>query len=435
MAFNKIRGQQIKNGAITGAHIQNNVIGKEHLAQSAIKSILESKLVVDYVQLANPIDVTTSTSSLDITISGEPVAESNATDLGVLLGKKVIIRNAATGEPIYNPNHKHEVFGKLSHDGSKYTIAFGCYESNQEFTPYTFTEEVSLNVQYAQRFTLASVDEMFAANEKFVDGAVDVTAALKIKELQQKLEKLTTDSTEGTEALRQAIQEQIDTINDVIGKDATPETYVQTEDEAPQPDKTYYTKNLEEYVQADTQSGFTPEVTYYEKVEAVEATGIKAVLAKYATDIDANNKAIQKNAEEIEALKAADTTINEKITALEGKDTEIEGKITDLEAADAELAKKLAAHKKYVVQIDALASKTQVELPEGMLFKKLTGDAGLYEDCLYVYVNGLLQAEDINFTQIEDDTHLGYCKGILFGDDQLVEGDVVVIKWINEVVE
>lgn len=383
MAFNKVRGQQIKNGSISG----------EHLAKSAIQAVLSNKLIVDYVQIAQPITVPESSSSVTVQISGTPVEVDNTTDLGILLGKKVIIRNTETGEPIYNPDHKHEVFGKLTHsEDTGYTLSFGCYEIDGSFTTYEFSKETQIDIQYAQRFTLATVDEMFASNEKFVDGAIDVTTAIKIKEIQEKLDKLAGDSTEGIDEVKKALQDQIDAIKEVIGKDAIEESYQLTEDETYDSSKTYYKKEVESYVQIAGESEFIAGEVY-EKIPAQDPTGIKGILKEY------------------------------------------EDRISDLENTDNEIAKKLESYKKYIVQIDESASKSEVLLPNEMRFKKLEGNNGLYEDNLYVYINGLLQAEDINFNQIEDDNNPNLCKGVSFTDDQLMEGDVVIIKWINETIE
>lgn len=420
MAFNKIRGQQIKNGAITAAHIQNNTINGDHLAQSAIQAVLNSKLVVDYVQLAQPITVPETGMSAIVPISGDPVATGNLTDLGVLLDKKVIVRNAETGDAIYNPDHKHEVFGRLTHDGSQYTLEFGCYETDGSFTAYEFPTETKLDVQYAQRFTLATVDEMFAANEKFVDGAVDVTTAIKIKELQEKLEKLAGDSTQGIEDIRIALQEQIDAIKEVIGTDATEDSYVLTEDQSYDGSKTYYKQDSNSYVEIAGEHEFIAGGVY-EKIPGEPATGIKAILAEHESRLDGHDA----------KLAEVDTTLAAHQTKLDEHDNRLEA----LEKAEEEVAKKLGSYKKFVAKIDAQSSKTEILLPDGMLFKKLVGVDGLYEDNLYVYVNGLLQAEDINYQQIEDDTHTGFCKGVMFVDDQLMEDDIIIVKWINEVVQ
>ncbi len=335
MQLSQIRGSQIKNGSILSSHIKDNQVTGLHLDQTAIQKVLQSKLVVDYVQLSSPLVISEAATSATIDISNKKaVASEDTNSLGVLLGKKVVIRNAETGDVIYNPeeDHKHEVYGRLTFADDVYTIEFGCYEENGEFTPFEIPAGTKLDVQYAQRFNLANVDEMFAANEKFVDGAVDVTTALKIKELEAQLAELDGQLGEDVEALKTELETQIEEIKNTIGNASTDET---------------------------------------------EATGIIA---------------------DIESL---------------------ETKVADIHY-----------HRSLLVQIDDAFVGSTIQLPDRSFAKlsvEIEGSSNMFELGVNVYVNGILQALNINYT--EEESSDGYCSGITFEEDCIIEGDVILLEW------
>lgn len=187
MAFNKIRGQQIKLGQITSDHIEGklseSVLDIDFVSHSG--EILSQKLVVDYVQkLGLTVNANSQGTTFDLAIA--PAATVN--DLGVILKTqrdyKVIVRNASTGEPLMDSLGR-EVFGYLTgFSEGTYTLTLNVKdEGTQNDVEYTATEEVDIDIVFPQRFTLQSVSEMFAANTKFVDGAADVTTHLNIDQI------------------------------------------------------------------------------------------------------------------------------------------------------------------------------------------------------------------------------------------------------------
>jgi hypothetical protein len=89
------------------------------------------------------------------------------------------------------------------------------------------------------------------------------------------------------------------------------------------------------------------------------------------------------------------------------------------------------SHKKYTYTMTS--NQTQVILPNGEYFNisGATGSGSVATDTVQVYVNGILQANGINFTELEDTEDTTKGVGVDFGTEELVSGDVVVIEWVE----
>lgn len=207
----KIRGEQIQDRSIQGANILQQTLTNEHFAPAAAiaeskldinwhahTEILQDKKIVDYVQ-ANSIKAS-GVAVMDLesqlaAIAGIPQATSTNSVEGIIVDypKNVIpFRDSVTGEPIVAEigGIDYEVIGRMEFDGalSKYVVRFYTASgTNGAEQPYDIGTQVNIDIQYAQRFNLASVSEMFAANEKFVHGAADVTAYLNIEQVAKDL--------------------------------------------------------------------------------------------------------------------------------------------------------------------------------------------------------------------------------------------------------
>lgn len=195
MALIKIRGEQIQAEALTNAHIAANAAIDESKINVDwavhYSNALAIKKLLDYVQ-KNGIAVEAAVSSIDNIIdAANPKADDNGTDLGVIVTdndlkdkNKVIVRNNVTGEPV-DDGAGGEVFGRVTWDAALNDAAGGFklsfYKSDE--TVYTFATAETVDIQYIQRFNLRDVDEAFSMNEKFVDGAADITAHLNIEQL------------------------------------------------------------------------------------------------------------------------------------------------------------------------------------------------------------------------------------------------------------
>lgn len=191
--LNKLSGKQIKSEAIKNLHIAVNAAideGKLNINwASRYQAALESKKIVDYVQvIGKPIGaIDTGVVSLTIgdgldQIATTPAATGN--DYGVALEYPVVIRDSKTGTPIIVEDK--EVWGTLEYVDPDYTLSFNI-GSNSSPTPVNIPANTIIDFQYMQRFNLSTASEAFAANEKFVNGSVDVTEIQNLVQIAQDL--------------------------------------------------------------------------------------------------------------------------------------------------------------------------------------------------------------------------------------------------------
>ncbi|MNM49710.1 hypothetical protein D3C81_607200 [compost metagenome] len=216
MAITRIRGGQIHDRTIDGIKITQGALMNEHIAAGASidesklnidweskgVDILSSKKVVDYIQVSGTVvDGLSSVNVTALNIFGgsTPSFATSDPDLaveGIIIDapkNKVALRDSVTGDPVLD-SHGHEVYGRMTYDdqNTSYVLKFYTEEDGSGFsTPvegmveveFTMPVNQAIDWQYAQRFNLQTVNEMFAANEKFVEGAADATAHLNIEQL------------------------------------------------------------------------------------------------------------------------------------------------------------------------------------------------------------------------------------------------------------
>jgi hypothetical protein len=215
MAITRIRGGQIQDRTIEGAKITLGTITNEVIADNAAiaesklsidwsghyQSALETKKVVDYVQVSGTAVGGAATKDLTGIIDGTIAAvDSSSTSEGIIASgatNKVIVRNSADGEAILanidaSLDKIYEVYGKLSFASSKYTLSFFYFDPTANSgagaeVAFTMPANTTIDWQYLRRFNLRTVSETFAANEKFVDGAVDTSALLNLQQLAKDL--------------------------------------------------------------------------------------------------------------------------------------------------------------------------------------------------------------------------------------------------------
>ena len=195
MAFNKAGSKQIQDGAILSQHIGSKVVTDAHLADGAVKdihididwaskasAILATKKVVDYVQIS---PVSSATGETSVNVAGSIALPEAATndDLGVIVSapnNKVVLLEKNDGSKLLTDGATGNViFGRMT---TGFAVQFYTLVNGVE-TAYTFGADTEYQLQYPARFTLDTVSEMFASNEKFVDGAIDVTTRLDVAQV------------------------------------------------------------------------------------------------------------------------------------------------------------------------------------------------------------------------------------------------------------
>lgn len=189
MAFQKLRGEQLQDNIISNRHVKGQFT--EEVLDINFKShaseIFEEKKVVDYVQ-KNEVLVDVASTTITVELPTGPALSDEV--LGIVLNKYAVrLRETRTAKPLeYNGT---EVYAKLeSHslvEGKNvYTLTFYEKSSGTE-KKCTIQADTLIDIVYPQRFTLDDVNETFAANEKFVDGATDVTTHLNITQIAKEV--------------------------------------------------------------------------------------------------------------------------------------------------------------------------------------------------------------------------------------------------------
>lgn len=192
MAISRIRGEQIRQEVLVNQHIASDAAIHESKLDvnwsSHYAEALETKKVVDYVQVGNK--AVGGVNNFNLTTNGvlegtAPIATSAGTTEGVITDapyNKVVIRDANTGEVIIDPATELEVYGRLVHDGVDFKVLFFTADEDSE-DAFVMPADAEIDFQYMERFNLRTISELFAANEKFVAGAADITAFQNIHQL------------------------------------------------------------------------------------------------------------------------------------------------------------------------------------------------------------------------------------------------------------
>lgn len=191
MAISRIRGEQIRQKVLVNQHIADDAAINEskldvnwgsHYAQA-----LETKKVVDFVQVGNKS--VSGLSEFNLSVNGvlagdAPITTSAGVAEGVITDapyNKVVIRDANSGDSFVD-ELDNEVYGRLVHDGVDFKVLFFSVQGETE-TAFTMPVDAEIDFQYMERFNLRTISELFAANEKFVAGAADITAFQNIHQL------------------------------------------------------------------------------------------------------------------------------------------------------------------------------------------------------------------------------------------------------------
>lgn len=399
MAKNQANSNQIKEKAVLGRHLAPGIIDGTHLKNEAIitgthiapasitdahldvdwgakaSAILQSKLVVDYVQ-AQPVTISAASGSAVVTSAISAPAAATSSDKGVVVDSaknSIIVRKASDlTEPLRDTDGE-EVKGHITHDGTDFKLSFFTVKAGVEI-PYAFPEETEIAFQYPQRFDLETVSEMFGANEKFVDYGIDTSTRFDITQL-------VADIFGGTYTL---------TGDGIAANAQTLVTRVEVNELAI------------EALEADI-------VTVNDAISAVDAKAStnESAIATLEADVNVVETAVA-------TLESAVTTHGTDIADLQAADGVLEGRIDTLEAVT------IRRYDKRIEDVDLATSAVvfAIAAPTGKEPKTQDFD---------VYLNGMLQMAGVHYA--EESAVDGKVASITFAPDALVAGDVVQVRW------
>lgn len=482
MAFVKIRGEQIVDGVLKNQHIAANAAIHESKLDinwaSHASEILTSRKVVDFVQVNGTV-IPSGVSEIDLVAAGiftgsEAHTDSNPLSAeGIIVsGAKnvVILRDVTTGEPLVDEN-QNEVHGHVIHDGSTFKLQFVTDTAPVDHVgevPFVFAAETAIDWQYAQRFNLETVNEMFAANEKFVNGAADVTSSLNIQQIAKDLYGVSyTLDRDGNANLSRSLVDEVlvqtrgltntavrantiidevvaarggfadisarftdvlQKISDEAGARAQAITDLKTDLASTAAGKGASTIGIEDTAAVFTATTVEGALAELEsRVQDVEgggsATGIEVEAARKSTALTGVEVT---HADLDTRLEAGETVIKatkDEVTAARGSEASLDARLDRAlnENGTLKNGEKIHTHKKFVYV--ATGGETAVNLGAGDFFQ-------LGDDTLDVYVNGVLQAEGIHYTEVADVTETTKGKGVNFNPEILVSGDVIILKYI-----
>jgi hypothetical protein len=307
----QIRGQQIVDRTIAGEQILQNALSDEHIASNAAISetklainwhshteALEDRKVVDFVQVNGAV---ASGDGIDLeailpAIKGIAAATSTDSIEGILVDAPKNIapmRDSVSGEPLVAEigGVDYEVIARVEFNSGKYELKFyTASAADGKEVAYTLPNPVTVDLQYARRFNLKNVDEMFASNEKFVHGAADVTASLDLQQLAQDIYgaswKLDRD---GSKNLTISLQDQI---NQEQLRASTAETALTNALNAESTNRTNADTTLQNNIDAEKTRATTAEATLTNDL-ATEVTRAKNAETDLTNDLAAEATARQ----------------------------------------------------------------------------------------------------------------------------------------------
>lgn len=379
---NAILSRHIKAGEVDGTHLKDAAIESKHLAAGSVtdehlaidwgakaSTILQSKLVVDYVQ-TQAVTVNASATSIVATSAITATVATDAIAKGVVVesGKNsVIIRTATDVTEPFRDTDGEEVKGRVTHDGTDFTVSFHTVKAGVE-VPFEFAEEVSIVFQYPQRFDFESVSEMFGANEKFVDYGVDTSTRFDINQLVADVFGDTYDLNGDGLAVNAGVTlaGRIDEIEDSIFA-----------------------------LEASVSDTTTAAGSALEKSTALEKS------------LDTLTEDVTAHAIEIGAVKTNVEELQELVESLENKpDTQLPG---------------IQRYDKAIIAADLEASEVVFIIDASVGKEPVSGDFD-------VYLNGMLQMAGLHYAEsrlVEEKV-----MEITFAPESLVENDVVQVRWL-----
>jgi hypothetical protein len=191
---------QIEHNAITNAKMADNAISSSNIIDGAVigikldttakQAVLQYKKITSYVQ-ANGLALSQGMTNTEVTsIIG--LTTTPATSAGVGEGiiadspkNQAYIRDAYTGEPALT--NSLEIYARITYEYPGITQWFLTFYTQAPNLPEVVTPIPQgltvIDWQYLQRYNMNTVDESFAASDKFFNGTVDLTEVLNINQL------------------------------------------------------------------------------------------------------------------------------------------------------------------------------------------------------------------------------------------------------------
>jgi hypothetical protein len=215
----KFKGSQLNGKIMRNYHFdENNKISEIYLDIDfhSHREILEDTKIEVFSQV-NDVAVA-GQSEIDITaeLGGKPAA-INPTDEGVVIGKRVELRQAGTEDFPLIDDDGDRVYGRIEFNAGTFTLKFYSIQGGTE-TPYTFaTDAPNVDFRYVLRTNMSviPVDAIVNGGSGFVEGATDANAYMNLVQLMKDIYGATGHlDNDGNANLAKSIVEQIaDEIN------------------------------------------------------------------------------------------------------------------------------------------------------------------------------------------------------------------------------
>lgn len=419
MSLQTINGKQIRAGVIQDKHISGKLTEKvldikwndpQHAAD-----ILRNKVIVDYVQHVDPMEVMAGDSSTIVILS---LSDSERVTPGVILNEPLRIRDI-NGEPIVSDGK--EVICKLVNnegqtgsgaDAFRYLVRF----TNHKGEEYIFESDTWIQFLYPIKTNLWDVMENFASNERFIDGGVDIRTKLDILQLAADVYG------EEYEFNADGIGTQSETLSAILQRYAhgsTDETSEITStaiiDEVYEARKEY--SSLSERLENESNKGSKDLDDYKAKLASNKSKDGTFIIGHNNDKGIFGSDNLQSIIDEIGVLIEDANGDKNNLAERLAVSLKANGVLKDNE--------KIHTHGKFVVAIDSETSIISFENYNDVNSDNLSLIHGI--DDVDVYCNGNLQAENIHYSVTKNEANV--ITGIDLTPSVIVDGDIITLKW------
>lgn len=431
MAISRIRGEQIKNLALTNEHIAGNAaIEESKLAvdwDGHYQSALQTKKVADYIQVIGTdvagvanLDVSAVIPATVPNVLSDPLSGE-----GVIVDapkNKTILRDAVTGDPILDENDQ-EVYGRVTFENGVFVLKFYAPDGAGEKT-FTMPAGQKIDWQYLKRFNLQTVSEMFAANEKFAEGTADATAHLNINQLAQDLygAGFSLDRDGNGNLPKAIVQQMAEEIEARIAADKA----IRDDLASTEAGKGAGAIGVQDA--AGNFTGATVEAVLAEIHEALDNLSNGGSTTQTEVDAARVSTLTGSHATLVERLEADAAELVKQVadekTRAEGAETALSTRIDRAHNVDGTLKAGKDIHRHFKAYFQAIGGEATVEIADFNVNGLPAYQVG--DQSLDVYVNGLLQNEGLHYAEVAGGLTIDFGMG---DGTTLIAGDVITIKY------